>query len=70
MALYYLGTVNVWGSPSNPRVTATVRRVSTEARIGNIIVWSGTKFLELPESRSPRRWLEEGLEAWLGPLEQ
>lgn len=64
MALYYVGTVNLYGTPDNPHVTATVRRVSDVARLGNVIAWSGTTHLELPPVQSPRAWLGEALAEW------
>jgi hypothetical protein len=65
MTLYYLGTLTVFGRPENPRVSAMVRRVSTDVRIGNQTVWSATRYLELPETRTPKLWLTESLEDWL-----
>ena len=63
--LYYLGSVNCFGAPENPRISAIVRRVSTNTHLGNVIVWSGTTHLELPKEAQPRAWLREALEDWL-----
>lgn len=62
--LYYVGTINLYGTPGNQHVTSTVRRVSDVARLGNIIAWQGTTALELPPVQSPRAWLTEALAEW------
>ena len=64
MTLYYVGTLNLYGTPDNPRVSAAVRRVSDAARIGNVIAWQGTTGLEVPPIQNPRAWLEAALEQW------
>jgi len=65
MTLYYVGQIVAYQSPENPRINACVRRVSDSQRIGNVIAWQGTKYLELPPLQSPRAWLEEALREWL-----
>jgi hypothetical protein len=63
--LYYLGSLTVYGTPDDPRISARVWRVSDTTRLGRVEVFSATKCLELPQTATPRWWLEESAERWL-----
>lgn len=60
--LYRVGTVNVFGTEDNPRITAAVRLCSDIVVLTQRPIWTARVPLVPPTTQSPREWLLEALE--------